>query len=103
VALDELNYDLRSRNGIIKLQSLIYNQLTSAIFKPMWKYTWIKAGYCSENYETFQTVDEICFHNMNLTCSLCEESSFIKVRLLIVEEFYVFIIFMSHIIIINLR
>jgi hypothetical protein len=29
VALDELNYDLRSRNGIIKLQSLIYNQLTS--------------------------------------------------------------------------
>ena len=44
----------------------------------MWKYAWIKAGYFSENYETFQTVNQVCFDNINLTCSLCEESSFIK-------------------------
>jgi hypothetical protein len=78
VALDELNYDLRSRNGVIKLQSLIYNQLASNVFAPMWKYAWIKAGYFSENYETFQTVDQICFDNINFTCSLCEESSFLR-------------------------
>ncbi len=35
VALEEFNYDLRLRNGIIKLQSLIYNQLTSNVFNPM--------------------------------------------------------------------
>ena len=47
----------------------------------MWKYAWIKAGYFSENYETFQTVNQVCFDNINLTCSLREESSFIKCAL----------------------
>ena len=52
--------------------------MLQSVFIPMWKYAWIKAGYFSENYETFQTVNQVCFDNINLTCSLCEESSFIK-------------------------
>lgn len=34
VALDELNYDLRSRNRIIKLQLLIYNKINVKCVQP---------------------------------------------------------------------
>ncbi|CAF4379836.1 unnamed protein product [Rotaria sp. Silwood2] len=78
LALGKLNYDLRLRNGIMKLQSLIYNQLTSDVFRSMWIYAWIKVGYFPENDESFQTVNEVCFNDINLTCSSCKENSFIK-------------------------
>ena len=47
----------------------------------MWKYASIKPGYFSENYETFQTVNQVCFDNIDLICSLCEESPFLKCAL----------------------
>ena len=40
IALDELDVDLKSRDSIIKLQSLVHNQLSSPVFKPMISYAW---------------------------------------------------------------
>jgi hypothetical protein len=45
VSQDELGVDLRSRDAIIKLKSLVHNQLSSSLFKPMISYVWSTCGY----------------------------------------------------------
>ena len=45
VSLDELNIDLRSRDAIIKLQSLVHNQMKSSVLKPMISHAWSACGY----------------------------------------------------------
>ncbi|CAF1552200.1 unnamed protein product, partial [Adineta ricciae] len=61
VSLDELDVDLRNRDAIIKLQSLVHNQLSSSVFKPMISYAWSTCGYIPKQYLNFSNVIEICF------------------------------------------
>lgn len=45
-----MNHDmnLHLRNNIIKLQSLVHNQLSSPRYTDMFKYSWYKSGYINE-------------------------------------------------------
>ncbi len=45
VILDDIQINLHHRDNIVKLQSLILNQLQSPKFKDWIKYSWQKAGY----------------------------------------------------------
>ncbi len=95
VALDELDVDLRSRDSIIKLQSLVHNQLSSPIFKPMISYAWSACGYIPRQYSNFSNVIEVCFSFEANTCSgrNCNESVFICCshccRALCFEHFFI--------------
>jgi hypothetical protein len=95
VCLDELDVDLRSRDAIIKLQSLVHNQLSSSIFKPMISYAWSAYGYIPKQYPKFSNVIEVCFSFEVSSCSApnCNESVFICCshcqRALCFEHFYV--------------
>ena len=82
VLLDGIDINLKDRNNIIKMQSLIHNQLSSPRFVDMIKYAWHRSGYLSERPRCFQNVLQVCF---NLTsgscfqdCSQCSEGIFLK-------------------------
>lgn len=51
-----LNYDinLHLRNNIIKLQSLVHNQLSSPRYIDLFKYSWHKSGYIDERTDKFE-------------------------------------------------
>ena len=72
VRLDEINVNLSERNNIIRLQSLIHNQMSSPIFVPMIKYAWYASDYSRENPSPFQNVEEVCF---SFDCENCSEQS----------------------------
>ena len=42
------NINLHERNNIIKLQSLIHNQLSSPRYHKLFKYSWFKSGYTNK-------------------------------------------------------
>jgi len=44
----DYDLDLLIRNNIIKLQSLVHNQLSSPRYKDFLKYSWYKSGYIKE-------------------------------------------------------
>jgi hypothetical protein len=79
VAIDQLRIDLRSRDSILKLHSLIHNQLSSDRFSLMIKYAWYSCGYIKQKPGQFQNVRDICFSFVVDTCSVagCNEGSFI--------------------------
>jgi hypothetical protein len=76
VMVDQLDIDLRSRNGVITLQSLTFNQLCAPDYKPMLKYAWEK--YFDDYVCNYLTVKDICFKNLPIDCNLCTASSFIR-------------------------
>lgn len=94
VSLDELDVDLRSRDAVIKLQSLVHNQMSSPLFKPMISYAWSTCGYIPEQYSKFSSVIEVCFSFGADLCSNinCEEGAFICCshcrRILCFEHFF---------------
>ena len=45
VRLDDININMSERNNILRLQSLIHNQMSSPIFVPMITYAWYASGY----------------------------------------------------------
>ena len=61
VQLDDIAINLSERNNIIRLNSLIHNQLSSYLFVPMIKYSWFASGYIDQHPRSFQTVIDICF------------------------------------------
>ncbi len=61
VALEQLDINLCERNNIIKLISLIHNQLSSPVFKKMIQYSWFASHYTSVNPSPFQNVLQVCF------------------------------------------
>jgi hypothetical protein len=79
VAIEGLNIELRLRNNIIKMHSLIYNQLQSPLFYRMFKNSWQKCGYYEETVETYDSVKNICFNFNIYNCNEinCKEMSFI--------------------------
>jgi len=95
VALDQLDVDLRNRDAIIKLQSLVHNQLSSAIFRPLISFAWSSCGYIPQQYPEFLNVIEVCFSFKLDNCSEnnCGESAFICCshcrRTLCFEHFFI--------------
>lgn len=79
VAIDQLNIDLRSRDNVLKLHSLIHNQLCSGRFSLMIEYAWYSSGYTKQKPEQFQNVRNVCFSFQTDSCSItdCNEGSFI--------------------------
>ncbi len=81
VSLDRLEINLKDRNNIIKMHSLIHNQLSSPRFYTMIKYSWFKSGYFTENPGKFKNVIETCFKFTEQVCyqdcSQCSEGVFI--------------------------
>ena len=85
-----LDYDLNLhiRNNIIKLQSLVHNQLSPPRYHSLFKYCWFKSGYVAEkpgefenpvdfSFETFSnTLCEIsgCQNVAAIRCSWCQKS-----------------------------
>jgi hypothetical protein len=45
VSIDQINIDICCRNCILKMHSLIHNQLSAKTFSPMIKYSWYSSGY----------------------------------------------------------
>lgn len=80
VAIEELNIEMRLRNNIIKMQSLIHNQMQSPLFHRMLKYSWYKSGYCDNGPESFDTIQDICFNFEEVECHVnnCKAMAFIK-------------------------
>ena len=64
VALDQLNVNLHERNNIIKLVSLIHNQLSAPVFKPMILYSWHASRYLKNDPGPSQNVNEVCFSTL---------------------------------------
>lgn len=79
VRLHDLDINLANRNNIIKMNSLIYNQLSSKLFNPMIRYAWYQSGYLENDPGTFRNVKEICFTLENDSCSMekCSQLTFI--------------------------
>ena len=79
IRLDNLEIDIRSRTTIIKLFSLIWDQLHCPKFSNLIRYAWIRSGYADENI-TFQSALQICFPNNVADCAeiRCSDAFFIK-------------------------
>ena len=58
-----MNHDtnLHIRNNIIKLQSLVHNQLTSPRYTNLFKYSWYKSGYIAEKPGKFENPVDFSF------------------------------------------
>ena len=80
VILDDINIHLAERNNVIRLHSLIHNQLSAPIFVPMIRYAWFKSGYVDANPGQFQTVVDVCFkfHQGHCDTEGCDSFSFIR-------------------------
>jgi len=55
------NDEITTRNNIIKMHSILHNQLSAPIFQPMIKYCWFSSGL-SDDKPLFKSVREACFH-----------------------------------------
>jgi hypothetical protein len=53
VVLDDIPIMMHQRDNILKLQSLIHNQLGSPIFKSFRQVAWFKCGYLNEEITDF--------------------------------------------------
>jgi len=90
VLLLESDINLHERNNIIKLQSLIHNQLLSPRYHNLFKYSWFKSGYTNERPEELEnsvqySFDETprcdiedCNNIAVVRCSWCQKSLCLK-------------------------
>ena len=81
VALDQLGINLYERNNIIKLVSLLHDQLSAPVFHKMILYSWYASGYIKDDPSPFKNVNDVCFSDLlkYQTCQKgnCDESPFI--------------------------
>lgn len=59
--------NLHLRNNIIKMQSLVHNQLSSPRYTNLWKYSWYKSGYINEKPEYFDNPVDFSFGDTSKT------------------------------------
>jgi hypothetical protein len=72
VRLDQLNINMSEQNNIIRLQSLIQNQMSRSKFVPTIKYARYVSSYSKQNPGLFQNIKEVCF---SFDCDNCSEQS----------------------------
>ena len=95
VLLDEIDIHLAQRNNIIRLQSIIHNQLSSPVFVPMIRYAWFKSGYTDVDPRPFQSVTQVCFKFKQDYCDVhsCDQYAFIRCshcsKILCFQDFFV--------------
>lgn len=78
VVLDNLDVDLHKRQYVIKMHSVIYNQLQCDDFNAMLRYAWMACNYI-EDKEPFLNVNALLFNLENDECECdCDEQSFIR-------------------------
>lgn len=71
--------ELTTRNNVIRMQSLLHNQLSAPVFQDMIKYSWFSSGLTDER-PIFLSVSEVCFSfsTDNKICKKCSSSRFLK-------------------------
>ena len=78
------NYDvqLNARNNVIKLQSLIHNQLSSPKYHDVFAYAWYKSGYIVEKPNQFENPVDFAFSQQDFIhpprCSICGNYAIIR-------------------------
>jgi hypothetical protein len=77
VLIEQIDINLWERNNIIKLISLVHNQLSSRVFKDMMQYSWFCSGYTSVNPSLFQNVLQVCFPQI-VSIEQCQEKQCIE-------------------------
>jgi len=62
------------------IHSLVHNQLTAEIFRPMLQYAWFKSGYSVPDPGKFKNVNEVCFNKKEISanCVNCENLAFME-------------------------
>ncbi|CAF3324932.1 unnamed protein product [Rotaria socialis] len=88
VALDEIPIHMYERNNIIKIVSLVHNQLSAPIFRQMIRYSWYASGLSKTDPTPFFNINEVCFPPITsheecsvdncddavlITCAFCSE------------------------------
>ena len=71
VALDRIPINLYERNNIIKLVSLVHNQLIAPVFNKMIRYAWLACGSTKDDRSPFENVNDVCFPH-ETTHAKCE-------------------------------
>ncbi|CAF2120193.1 unnamed protein product [Rotaria magnacalcarata] len=61
VNLDEIPIHMHERNNIIKIVSLVHNQLSAPVFCKMIRYSWFASGLSKTDPSPFYNVNEVCF------------------------------------------
>ncbi len=77
VAIEQIDINLWERNNIIKLISLVHNQLSSPAFKKMIQYSWFCSGSTNFNPSPFQNVLQVCFPQI-ASIEQCQEKNVLK-------------------------
>ncbi|KYN38130.1 hypothetical protein ALC56_07530 [Trachymyrmex septentrionalis] len=72
-----------TRNNIIKLQSLIHNQLSSPRYHNLIKYSWFKSDYINQRPEKFENPVEFSFDKNSTTCDNEDYSNITIVRFIV--------------------
>ena len=67
VILLDYELNLHIRNNIIKLQSLVHNQLSSPRYHSLFKYSWFKSGYVAEKPGEFENPVDFSFKTFSNT------------------------------------
>ncbi|XP_023289439.1 uncharacterized protein LOC111674213, partial [Orussus abietinus] len=79
VLLHNHDVNLHSRNYIIKLQSLVHNQLSSPRYKSLFQYAWYKSGYIDERLENFPNLVNFAFESCSvMKCNVCGAAAIIR-------------------------
>jgi len=95
VILDDIDIKIAQRNNINRLHSLIHNQISARIYKPIIRYAWFKSGYLHNHPGQFQTVTDVCFKLSQPHCDIssCDSFSFIRCsycrKILCVNHFFI--------------
>ena len=78
-AIDEIDVEIRSRNCIVNMHSLIHNQLSARRFSNPIKYSRYSSVYTTNGPGHFENVQQVCFSFGEYLCSeiTCSKSSFI--------------------------
>ena len=74
VLLCQEEINLHLRNNIIKLESLIHNQLSSPLYTNLFQYSWYKSGYVENRLGDFESPVDFAFgENTQIKCAYCDQ------------------------------
>jgi hypothetical protein len=95
ILIDDLDIDLKSRDNVLKMHSLIFDKFQSDSFRPMLRYSWFACGYTDERAGRFENARELLFCQIDEECheDMCDQSTFIRCshckKHLCFEHFYI--------------
>ena len=90
LSLDQIAINMAERNGIIKLVSLVYDQMSAPVFRKMVQYSWYASGLSVFDPSPFSNINDACFprerghvecddrychETVFMTCAHCDDSS----------------------------